>query len=131
MSRLPLEFEIRSRFAFDETVDRLRSAVTEHGMSILAVHPMSETLAGKGFPREPLTVVEVCNARQASEALEDDIRVALMMPCPIAVYVRDGAAWVSTMDTRLLSQLYDGDRLPRLGEEMYETLAGILSAVGE
>jgi uncharacterized protein (DUF302 family) len=129
MSRPTLEFEVRSRFGFDETVERVQAAVSENKMTVLGVHPMSKTLTEKGFPREALSVIEVCNAKQASQALEDDIRVALMMPCPIAVYERGGHVFVSSMDTRMLSQLYDGPRLPKLGEEMYETLSAVLAAV--
>jgi uncharacterized protein (DUF302 family) len=129
MERPKFEFEVKSKFDFEDTVARLEAAVPEHKMTVLGVHPMSKTLTEKGFPREPISVIEVCNAKLASQALEDDIRVALMVPCPIAVYEKAGQVFVLAMDTRMLSQTYEGPRLQQLGEEMYEALKALLLTV--
>ena len=131
MNRQPLEIEVRSKLGFEATVAALVEAVPQHKMTVLAVHPLSQTLASKGFPREPISVIEVCNARMASQALEDDVRVALMMPCPVAVFERAGEVHVSTMDTRLLSQMYEGERMPTLGQEMFAELSALLQIVAD
>jgi uncharacterized protein (DUF302 family) len=41
--------------------------------------------------------VEVCNARYASEVIQQDIRSALMLPCPITVYTRNGKTFISVL----------------------------------
>jgi uncharacterized protein (DUF302 family) len=41
--------------------------------------------------------VEVCNARYASEVIQEDIRAALMLPCPITVYTRNGKTFISAL----------------------------------
>lgn len=53
-------------------------------------HDFAGTLAEKRFAREPLKVVEICNARCASEVLKKDMTVALMLPCPIAITSKMG-----------------------------------------
>lgn len=58
---------------------------------------MAATLAEKGFPREPLKIIEICNARYASEVLKKDVKISLMLPCPISVYVEGGKTRISTL----------------------------------
>ena len=58
---------------------------------------MAATLAEKGFPREPLKIVEVCNAKYASQVLDKDVKASLMLPCPISIYVQDGQTYISTL----------------------------------
>lgn len=82
---------------FDEAVAAVEAKAAEMGFRVLHTHDVAATLAEKGFPREPLKIVEVCNARIASEALEKDAEIAVMLPCPISVYVQDGKTHISTM----------------------------------
>lgn len=57
---------------------------------MLHTHDVAATLGEKGFRRDPLKIVEICNARYANEVLQKDIMAALMLPCPIAVYEKEG-----------------------------------------
>jgi len=78
-------FTVETSKAFDRVVQAIEEKAAEKGFRVLHTHDVAATLAEKGFPWEPLKIVEVCNARYASEVLEKDINVALMLPCPIAV----------------------------------------------
>ena len=42
---------------------------------------MDVALAEKGFPRAPLKIIEICNAKYASQVLNEDVRIFLMLPC--------------------------------------------------
>ena len=70
---------------FDQVADQIEKITPDHGYKVLAVHNVKETLAGKGFEIEPLKIIEVCNAGFAYKALQNDINVAMFMPCKIVV----------------------------------------------
>jgi uncharacterized protein (DUF302 family) len=64
---------------------------------VLHTHDLAATLAEKGFRREPLALVEVCNAKYATQVLEKNVKLSLMLPCPISVYVQGGKTYISTL----------------------------------
>ena len=113
---------------FDEVVAALEAASQAHGFRVLAVHDVQETLAGKGFQREPLKIIEVCNAQYAYQVLEADISVALMLPCPITVYTQEGRVFVSTMRPSVIADFYPEADLAGVAQEVEEH---ILAIIGE
>jgi uncharacterized protein (DUF302 family) len=121
-----MEYTIESSQSFDEAVSAVKKAAEEAKFSILAVHEISKTLESKGFPREPLTLIEVCNAKYASAVLKDDIRAALMLPCRISVYVQNGKVYVSTFKASQLGQLYEGPNIPQVASEVEKALKSIV-----
>jgi uncharacterized protein (DUF302 family) len=82
---------------FDETVTAVERIAQEKGFRVLHTHDVAATLAGKGFQRDPLKIVEICNAGYAHQVLQRDVKISLMLPCPISVYVEAGRTYVSTM----------------------------------
>ena len=91
------EHTVTTDRSFDEAVTRIEQATAAKGFRVLHTHDVATTLAEKGFPCQPLKIVEICNAKYASQVLDKDIRISLMLPCPISVYVQDGMTHVSTM----------------------------------
>ena len=80
------QYTVNSNRSFDAAVNAIERKTAEKGFRVLHTHDVAGTLAEKGFVREPLKIIEICNARYANEALNKDVSVALMLPCPIAVY---------------------------------------------
>jgi len=89
-------YVVESSKPFDETVNVVEQKTAEKGFRVLHTHDVAATLAEKGFPREPMKIIEICNARYANEALNKDIRLAVMLPCPICVYTERGKTFIST-----------------------------------
>lgn len=118
------QYTVETSKAFDEAVQSVQERTAAIGFRVLHTHDVAATLAEKGFPREPLKIVEVCNARYASEVLAKDINIALMLPCPISVYEQSGKRFISTMLPSTLVQFY-----PNAGIE--ETAAKVEKAVLE
>ncbi len=102
------EFTVESAKRFDEAVAAVEQKAAEKGFRVLHTHDVSGLLQEKGFPREPLKIVEVCNARYASEVLSRDPRIANMLPCPITVYVEHGKTFITTMRPNALAAFYPG-----------------------
>lgn len=92
-----LAYTVPTARSFDEAVAAVEQSTAAHGFRILHVHDIAGILAERGFPREPLKIIEVCNAKYSSEILQKDVTAALMLPCPIVVYQQNGRNYISTM----------------------------------
>lgn len=92
--------------SFDEVVSAIEQKAAENGFRVLHTHDIAATLTEKGFPRQPLKVIEICNAKYASKVLEKDVKISLMLPCPISVYVKDGKTHISTMLPSSIAQFF-------------------------
>ena len=91
------EFTVETKNSFDETVAAVEEKSVENGFRVLHTHDVTATLREKGFPRESQKIVEICNARYANEVLNKDVKVAVMLPCPISVYTQEGKTRITTL----------------------------------
>jgi uncharacterized protein (DUF302 family) len=101
-----IEYTVETHKRFDEAVKTVEEKALAKGFGVLHTHDVSATLAAKGFHRGPLKIIEICNARYASQALEKDVRVALMLPCPISVYTEGGKTFISTFRPSAIPQFF-------------------------
>ena len=61
---------------FEQAVSAIEAKAAEKGFRVLHTHDVAATLAEKGFPREPLKIVEICNAKYASQVLNRDVKIS-------------------------------------------------------
>lgn len=113
---------------FEQAVKAVEQKTEEKGFRVLHTHDVGGLLTEKGFPRDPLKIVEVCNARFASQVLQKDINVALMLPCPITVYVEGGKTYISTMRPTAIAQFYPNSGIEHEAEEVEKTILAIIDA---
>ena len=121
-------YTVTTTKTFDEAVAALQAASQAHGFRVLYTHDVQETLAGKGFQREPLKIIEVCNAKYASQVLEADIGAALMLPCPITVYTQEGQVFISTMRPSVIADFFPEANIADVAQEVE---VHILAIIGE
>ena len=91
------EYTVVSAKPVEEAVSAIEKKSAEKGFRVLHTHDVGALLTEKGFPREPLKIVEICNAKYASQVLDKDVKLSLMLPCPISVYRKDGRTHISTL----------------------------------
>lgn len=91
------EQTITTEKPFEEAIAAVEKKAAEKGFRVLHTHDVAATLAEKGFPRAPLKIIEICNAKYASQVLNKDVKISLMLPCPISVYVEGGKTHISTL----------------------------------
>ena len=115
-----------SKKSFDQVVSNIEANVPKHQFRVLAVHDVQQTLAEKGLKREPLKIIEVCNAKFAHEALQKDAEVALFMPCRFAVYVEGGRTVVKLGRPTMISDMMPRAGLEQLAAGVEETLKRIM-----
>lgn len=112
--------------SFDEAVAAVQEKTAEKGFKVLYTHDIAATLAEKGFTREPLKIIEVCNAKYASQVLDKDVKLALMMPCPISVYVQGGKTQISTMLPTSIVEFFPKAGIKKIAVEMEKGILGII-----
>lgn len=111
---------------FDAVVANVEGKAAEKGFRVLYTHDVASTLAEKGFAREPLKIVEICNARYASIVLEKDVRISLMLPCPISVYVQGGKTFISAMLPTAIGDFYPEAGIEDIAKEVEKAVIAII-----
>ncbi|MDW7649971.1 MAG: DUF302 domain-containing protein [Bacillota bacterium] len=119
-------YEVVSTKSFAEAVDAVIEKTKANGFRVLHVHDVQATLAEKDFKREPLKIVEVCNAKYAHTALQIAVTVSLLMPCRINVYETEGRTVISTVKPRSLAGMFDKPELQSFAEEVEDILLRII-----
>jgi len=109
--------------------EALQEKSVDNQFRVLAVHDVQATLAEKGFEREPLKIIEVCNSGFAYEALKKDIDVSMFMPCKFTVYRQDDATVVTLALPTMISKMLPDSNLDSLAEEVEERLKKIMQEI--
>lgn len=112
--------------SFDQAVKSVEEQTQANGFRVLYVHDVQETLAEKDFKIQPLKIVEVCNAKFASSALDIDLVVSLLMPCKINVYSAEGKIVISTIRPTSLASIFNKKELRTFAEDVEKVLIKII-----
>ena len=119
-------YSVTTTKSFEETVKSVEEQTQANGFRVLYIHDVQETLAEKNFNIEPLKILEVCNAKFASNALDIDLVVSLLMPCKINVYSAEGKIVISTIRPTSLVSIFNKQELRNFAEEVEEILIAII-----
>lgn len=123
---MELDYTVSTCKSNADAVAAVIASTEAHGFRVQFVHDVAATLAEKGFDREPVTIVEVCNARYASQVLERDVKIGLMLPCPVMVYERDGEVHISTMRPSLIGSFFPEAGIGEVATEVEGVLVDII-----
>ncbi len=102
-----------SPYGVEETISKIQENAKAIGWVSPGVKNMNKSIAKHGGPDigGPVRIVELCNAKHASNVLKvDDGRyAAVLMPCSIAVYTKsDGKTYVASMRAGLMGSMMGG-----------------------
>ncbi|MDO8963413.1 MAG: DUF302 domain-containing protein [Coriobacteriia bacterium] len=123
---MDLDYTVRTDKTYTDALNAVVAATQARGFRVQCVHDVAATLAEKGFVREPTAIVEVCNARYASQVLEQDIRIGLMLPCPIMIYALDSETHIATMRPRLIGSFFPDAGIDDVAAEVEEIVIAIV-----
>ncbi|MBU8933185.1 MAG: DUF302 domain-containing protein [candidate division Zixibacteria bacterium] len=114
--------------SFDAVVENIEKQTADHKFRVLVVHDIQATLAEKGLQRNPLKIIEVCNAKFAYEALKKEIGVALFMPCRFAVHSDGDRTIIDLARPSMIAQMLPQAGLDDLATDVEKTLVEIMKA---
>ena len=121
------EYTVATTKPIEQAVRSVEEISARRGFRVLHTHDVSGTLAEKGFQREPLRIVEICNARYASEVLNKDVKIALMLPCPISVYTQEGQTFISTLLPSSIGQFFPDAGIEGVAAEVEKAVLEIVN----
>ena len=124
---MQFDYTITTTKAFDGAVQSVQDEIAKAGMRVLYVHDVQKTLDEKGFPREPFKIVEFCNAKDAYEFLNIDIKIGLCLPCKINVYSKNGQTFISGMRPIVLPQFFPQADLGERPQEIDQIIQNIIN----
>jgi uncharacterized protein (DUF302 family) len=124
---MDFDYTIESTKGFDDTVAAVESGSSEKGFRVLAIHDVKATLESKGFARDPMKIVEICNAKYVSQVLAKDIKIVLMLPCPIVVYENKGKIMISTLRPRTMADFYPSAGVEAIAAEVDDIVLSIVN----
>lgn len=128
---MEIEYGAISRRPFSDVVADVERLTVEKSFRVLHVHDVQATLKEKGFNREPLKIIEICNARFAHQALEKNIAVSLFMPCKINVYVEAGITKIKAMRPSAIAEFLPDDGLDDLAMSVDKIITEIVDGAAE
>lgn len=123
---MQFDYTVVTTKSYDEAVAAVIAAAAANGFKVQFVHDVAETLAEKGFDREPVTIVEMCNAKYAAETLSRDIKIGLMLPCPVMVYAEGELVFISAMRPSLISTFFPAAELDEVAAEVERKIVAIV-----
>ena len=125
---MQFDYTVPTNKTFAEAVADVQTALTERNFRVQFVHDVQETLAERGFEREPLTIIETCNAKHAHAVLAADPKIALMLPCPVVVYEQNGERFISTLKPSVIGDFYPDANIDEAAAAVEAVLIEVLEA---
>lgn len=123
---MDFDYTVTTEKSFNDAVTTVEQETKKAGFRVLYVHDVTATLAEKGFTIESFKIIEICNAKNAYNALQADIKIGLCLPCKINVYQKDGKTYISGMRPIILTQFFPKANLGSLPKEVDEIIRGII-----
>lgn len=121
-------YQVTTEKAFAEAVEAVKAQTAAHGFRVLYIHDYQAILSEKGFARDSLKIIEVCNAKYAHEVLQQESLISLMMPCRISVYIEGGKTIINTLRPSALLQMFQKPDLQEFAENVEKILIGIIDS---
>lgn len=121
-----IKYEKESSRPFDDVVADVEKLTAEKMFRVLHIHDVQATVGAKGFEREPLKIIEICNAKFAYEALGKDMDVSLFMPCKINVYIENGKTKIKAMRPAAIAEFMPESGLGELAESVDKIVTEIV-----
>ena len=120
-------YQKQSRYSVDEVDGPLRAAAARHKFGVLGVLDMTSTLRNKGIELgEEVRVYDICNPQAAAQALGENLAVATLLPCRIAVYSSAGGSTIAMVNPTDLFASSGLEMTSSLAAEVQRELMGII-----
>ena len=123
---MDFDYTVTTEKSFDDAVTTVEQETKKAGFRVLYTHDVAKTLAEKSFTIEPFKIIEICNAKNAYNALQADIKIGLCLPCKINVYQKDGKTYISGMRPIILPQFFPKANLGSLPAEVDKIIRRII-----
>ncbi|MBF0337442.1 MAG: DUF302 domain-containing protein [Nitrospirae bacterium] len=120
------DYTVETAKGFDKVVEDITERSKANGFGVLHIHDVKATLASKGYDRSALKIIEVCNPGYAYKVLKADIKISLMLPCPICVYEEGGKVFVSALRPNIIADFYPDAGIKAVAQDVDKAILKIV-----
>lgn len=121
-----LTYTVTTEKPVADAVAAVQAATERNGFRVLATHDVGQILEEKGFPREPIVIVEVCNAKYASAVLAEDVAIGTLLPCKVNVYREGGQTYLSALRPAVMAEFFPSQAVAGVAEEVENRVRAIV-----
>jgi cytochrome c oxidase cbb3-type subunit 3 len=110
----------------DETIEKLKIAISAANMRLIRVEAFDQTFSGKGQENKRHITIDSCDFSFLNQALKIDPRVGLFLPCRFTLTEQDGKVRVMVINPKRLSAIFNNSELNQLCDHMYQVYLDII-----
>jgi uncharacterized protein (DUF302 family) len=115
---------------FDETIDNVTEALQKEGFGILTEIDVQATLKKKlDVDFKPYRILGACNPPFAYEAVKNEDKVGVMLPCNVVVIQQEGGVEVNIVDPIASMQAINNENLRGIAEQIQQKLKKVLDSL--
>lgn len=115
---------------FTEALTKVKEAFAAQGFGTLTEIDMAATLHAKlGKEMSPYVIVGACNPRLASQALDAEPQMGVLLPCNVVVRETDAGVLVEAMDPGIMATLTDREAIRPIAAEARELIGNALNSL--
>jgi len=123
-------FTVKTPDSFEDTIARVTQALKDEGFGVLTEIDVAGTLKAKlGLERSPYRILGACNPTLASQALEADPDIGMLLPCNVIVRQDEDGVTVGFMDPQAVLNLVDQPGVETLAKEVRARLERVREAI--
>lgn len=126
IAKMEFDYTVETNKSFEAAVSAVEAETASAGFKVLHIHDVRKTLSEKGFEIDDFKTVEICNAKAAYTVLKADIKIGLMLPCKINVYVKDGKTILSGLRPIVLFQFFPKANLGTLPKDIDKVIRSVI-----
>ncbi len=115
-----------SPYGMEETIENLKQAIADQNFTLIRTEYLERGLVKKGDENKKQIVMHFCNFGFLFKALAVDPRVGMFLPCRVTVVEKNGKVYLSTINPKRLSKLFNNHELDKSCNEMYEVYNTLL-----
>ena len=117
---------------FMEAVNRVRDLLQEAGYGVLCEIDVKAKLEEKlGVEREPYVILGACNPPLASEGLEAEPNLGVLLPCNVVVYKREGHTRVAAVEPERMLSIIGNEELGPIATRVREDLDRVVEEIAK
>jgi uncharacterized protein (DUF302 family) len=117
---------------FAEAVDRTRELLQEAGYGVLCEIDVKAKLEEKlGVGREPYVILGACNPPLASEGLDAEPNLGVLLPCNVVVYEHEGRTIVAAVEPERMLSMVGNEELGPIASRVREDLVRVVEEIAK
>jgi uncharacterized protein (DUF302 family) len=117
---------------FAEAVSRTRELLQDAGYGVLCEIDVKAKLEEKlGVERQPYVILGACNPPLASEGLNTEPNLGVLLPCNVVIYEHDDRTLVAAVEPERMLSIVGNEELGPIARRVREDLVRVVEEIAK